>query len=115
MNYSVKLFLVAGLALMLVPHSFANELLPPDIISMIEAPALQPDSLGSKDSPKSRGADNPADTKKSGKQGTSPVVQHSSLNELLPPDIIRMIETPAFQPDTVGTKYSTKNRTANNP
>src|SRR5271157_427445 len=105
MNYAVKLFLVAGLALMLVPHSFANELLPPDIIRMLEAPAIQPDSLGS--------PHNPKDVKTSGKQGTNSSLQHSTLNELLPPDIISMLETPAY-PDVLATKDSPKNRGADN-
>ncbi len=114
MNYAVKLFLVAVLALMLVPYSYANELLPLDIIRMLEAPALQPDLLATKDSTKNRTADNTTDIKKSGELGTSPVVQHQSLNEYLPPDIIRMLEAPPYQPAVLAIKDSPKDRTANN-
>ncbi|MGO9118417.1 MAG: hypothetical protein ACLQPD_12530 [Desulfomonilaceae bacterium] len=89
MNRTLKLLVVAALALVLVPHSYANELLPPDVIRMIEVPALQPDSLAPKDSPKNRGADNPADIKTSGRQGAGPLVQCSSLDEWVPLDIIR--------------------------
>ncbi|HTY23061.1 MAG TPA: hypothetical protein VMC85_08015 [Desulfomonilaceae bacterium] len=90
MNSAVKLLLVATFALILVPHSFANEWLPPDIIRMLEAPAIQPDVLGTKNNPRIMLADNPADIKKSGEQRTRPMVQHQSLDEWLPLDIIRM-------------------------
>ena len=89
MNRTLKLLVVAVLALMLVPYSYANELLPPDIIRMIEAPALQPDSLVPKDSRTMVSLHNPKDAKTPGNQGTSPVVQHSSSNEWWPLDIIR--------------------------
>jgi len=52
MNTAVKLSLVAALALILVPYSVANELLPPDIIRMLEAPAVQTNVLVTKDSPR---------------------------------------------------------------
>jgi len=115
MNGALKLLVVAVLALMLVPYSYANELLPLDIIRMLEAPALQPDLLATKDSTKNRTADNSTDIKKLGEQQTSPVVQYQTLNEYLPPDIIRMLEAPAFQPDVLTTKDSPGNRTADNP
>jgi len=88
MTYSVQLLLVAALALMLVPHSLANELLPPDIIRTLEAPAIQRDALVTRNNPRIMLADNPSDINKPGRQRTRPVVQHQSLNELLPPDDI---------------------------
>ena len=106
MNTAVKLSLVAALALILVPYSVANELLPPDIIRMLEAPAIQTNVLAPKDSSKIMSADNPTDVKKTGEGQTSLVVQRQSLNELLPPDIIRMLEAPAVQTNVLVTKDS---------
>jgi len=106
MKTAVKLSLVASLALILVPYSDANELLPPDIIRMLEAPAIQINVLAPKDSSKIMSSDNPTDVKKSGEGQTSLVVQRQSLNELLPPDIIRMLEAPAVQTNVLVTKDS---------
>ena len=47
MNRTLKLLVVAALALVLVPCSYANELLPPDIIAMLEARPIQADPIGS--------------------------------------------------------------------
>lgn len=77
MNCAVKLLLVAALALMLVPYSFGNEWLPPDIIKMFETPALQPDSSSSKDIPTKWSANNPMTL-------TNPALQRPSLNEWVP-------------------------------
>ncbi|HTY21901.1 MAG TPA: hypothetical protein VMC85_02150 [Desulfomonilaceae bacterium] len=75
MNRTTKLFLVAAFALAMVSYSFANEWLPPDIIRAIEAPVFQPDSLGTKNNPENRRADNPTNVEKSGKQTAGRVVQ----------------------------------------
>ncbi len=88
MNYVVKLFLAAAFALTFVPHSLANEWLPPDIIETIEtgafleAAGFPPDSSGPTNIYKNRRADNPT-TMTNGKQGAIPSAQHQSLNELL--------------------------------
>ena len=101
MNTVIKLFLVAGLALALAPHSLANELLPPDIIRtlemgyFLEAIARTPYLSGPTNISKHMRADNPT-TMTNGKRGAAPSVQRSTLNELLPPDIMR---TWVFPPD----------------
>ena len=112
MKHVVKLFLVAAFALMLVPYSPANEWLPPDILTMFEAPAVQPPLLGTKDTPKNRSANSLINIKKAEKQGTILAVKHSPLNEWVPsgnewvpPDMIRLIEAPAFQPEGVPGLY----------
>jgi len=106
MKHTVTLSLVVALALILVPYSSANELLPPDIIRMLEAPAVQTNVLAPKDSPKVMSADNPTDVKKSEEVETRPVLQLQTLNELLPPDIIRMLEAPAVQTNVLAPKDS---------
>ncbi len=89
MNRTLNLLVVAALALMLVPCSYANELLPPDIIAMLEARPIQADPIGSTGSVQQKSLDNPTDVKTSGKKGASPVVQRSSIDEWVPLDIIR--------------------------
>jgi len=90
MKLLIKLILVPAFALMLVPYSLANELLPPDIIRMLEAPTLQINVLITGDGPKIASAGNPSAIKSDGMHRSRPVVQHQSLNELLSSDIIRM-------------------------
>ncbi len=96
MNYAVKLSLVAVLALMLAPHSLANDWVPPDMIKALTTPASQPDRFVMKNSLKFTGADNPTFISKSVKQEAKPVVQHTPMNERVPPDMLRLW---VFPPD----------------
>lgn len=96
MNIAIKLFLVAVLALMLAPHSLGNEWVPPDMIKASTTPAAQADRFVMKNSPTYRSADNPADIGKSVIQKAKPVVQHTPMNEWVPPDMLR---TWVFPPD----------------
>jgi hypothetical protein len=89
MNRTLNLLVVAALALMLVPCSYANEWVPPDMIAKIDARPLQADPIGLTVTALNRGLGNPTNIKTSGKQGASPVVQRSSLDDWVPLDIIR--------------------------
>jgi len=89
MNRTLTLLVVAALALMLVPCSYANEWVPPDMIAKIDARPSQADPIGLTVSALNRGLGNPTNIKTSGKQAVSPVVQRSPLDEWVPLDIIR--------------------------
>jgi hypothetical protein len=80
MSRLVKLSVVAVLALMLMPYSYANEWVPPEMIKAFQAPAFQPDHSGAKDNLALSIPDNLKDVKTSGRQGTNPSVQPSALN-----------------------------------
>ncbi len=98
MNFAFRFLLVTALVLMFVPHSFANDWLAPDIMTMFEAASYQTDALGTKNNLDNRSAGNPTDTSKTGKQTAGLVVKCSPQNDWVPLDIIRMFEAPAFQP-----------------
>jgi len=89
MNRALKLLVVAALALVLVPYSYANEWVPPDMLVMVEAGPLQAAPIGSTASGQIRSLDNPTDVKKSGKRVINPVVQYTPMNDWVPLDIIR--------------------------
>jgi hypothetical protein len=89
MSRLVKLSLVAVLALMLVPYSYANEWVPPEMIKAFQAPDFQPDHSGAKDNLAMKIPDNPKDVKTSGKQATNSSVQPSPLNHWIPLESIR--------------------------
>jgi hypothetical protein len=84
--------MVVALVLMLAPSSFANEWFPPDLIRMIEAPALQPDSSGSKGNVAIASPDDPKD------------IGALYANEWLPLDVIQIIAEKAFPSDSSGSK-----------
>ncbi len=84
MNILLKLAIVSALALMLVPYSFANEWVPPDMIKALERPSFQPDLIAK--GPTNVVANNPTNIGKTQKQGEAIPVQGSWLSRWVPFD-----------------------------
>ncbi len=99
MNTLLKVAIVSSLVLVLVPYSLANEWVPSDIIRMLETEYSLPDSSKPMSISKNMRTDN-LWTMTAAKQGAIPSVQHSTLNEWVPSDIIRMLETEYSLPDS---------------